>query len=462
MKQLLTLLLLLVITLSVAAQGKPTRVPAPEVDKTRVLLILDCSNSMWDRWQSDAKIKVTQRVLLKFIDSVAHQQNIEVALRVFGHLNRNAYGTRLEVPFAPNNKAQIRNKIKTLVPQGGCTISTALENSLNDFPMTDEAARNIILILTDGMDDCDGNICQVARQVQMSGVIVQTFILGIGNPKDFQSNLDCAGRFSHVPNEEDFTQTLYDIFRISEEEARVVINLTDDEDHLYETEAPIVLYDAQTKVAKYSTIYAVDSRLRPDTLVVDPLVAYDIEVFSQPKRTLKNRRFRPGTTTTLNIVMEQGNLRLRHEERRTLVTVPNYPVIVRQHGQTAVLNIQQMGESLTYSAGDYDIEVLSTPPLRIDNINIQNNSLTELTIPLPGIVNVQKPKMVCTGSIFQITEGRMEWVCDLNPSKVLERILLMPGEYQLVIHPQSSTKYADVRSKRLKVVSGETTNVSLQ
>ena len=65
-------------------------VQAQQSDKTRVLLILDCSHSMWDRWQSDSKIKVTQQVLLKFLDSVASQQNIEVALRVFGHLNKNS------------------------------------------------------------------------------------------------------------------------------------------------------------------------------------------------------------------------------------------------------------------------------------------------------------------------------------------------------------------------------------
>ena len=133
---------------------------------------------MWDRWQSDAKIKVTQQVLLKFMDSVANQQNIEVALRVFGHLNKNSYGTRLEVPFGKGNNYKIQSKIKTLVPNGACTAATALSSSLNDFPpltgdsKEDVQPRNIILIITDGLDDCDGNICDVARQVQMSGVIV--------------------------------------------------------------------------------------------------------------------------------------------------------------------------------------------------------------------------------------------------------------------------------------------------
>lgn len=448
MKRLLTLLLLL-LALGASAQ-----------ERTHVLIILDCSHSMWDRWQSDAKIKVTQRVLLKFIDSVAHQQDIDVALRVFGHLNKNQYGTRLEVPFAADNKEQLRGKIKTLVPNGGCTVSDALGSSLNDFP-AQASARNLILIITDGMDDCDGEICQVARQVQMSGVIVQTFILGIGNLRDFQSSLDCAGRFSLVPNEEDFTQALYDIFSLSEQEARVVLKLTDEQGMLYETHTPVVFYDAQTKVARYTTIYAVDARLRPDTLTVDPLVAYDIEVQSKPTRMLYNRHFLPGRTSTISIPMEQGTLRLRHEQRRTTVAIPAYPIVVRLQGQKEVLNIQPMNEMHTYQAGRYDLEVLSTPPLRLDGIAIQNSAATELTIPLPGVVNVQKPKAICTGSVFQVVEGRMEWVLDLNPSKALERLLLMPGEYEVVLHPQASTRYKEVLTKRFKAGSGETTNVTL-
>ena len=75
MRRLLTILLLTGLVASAAAQ---------QPDKTRLLLILDCSNSMWDHWQSNSKIKVTQQVLLSFLDSVSRQHDVDVALRVFG------------------------------------------------------------------------------------------------------------------------------------------------------------------------------------------------------------------------------------------------------------------------------------------------------------------------------------------------------------------------------------------
>ena len=60
-----------------AEAQKPSAAP----ERTRVLLILDCSQSMWDKWQSDAKIKVTQKVLLRLLDSIGNLPDMEVALR---------------------------------------------------------------------------------------------------------------------------------------------------------------------------------------------------------------------------------------------------------------------------------------------------------------------------------------------------------------------------------------------
>ena len=221
-------------------------------EKTRVLIILDCSNSMWDKWQSDSKIKVTQQVLLHFLDSIQNQPDMEVALRVFGHLNREAFGSRLEVPFEADNHYKLQSKIKTLVPNGGCTADSALTNALKDFPR-DEKSRNIILVITDGLDDCQGSICEVARQVQQSGSISQSFIIGIGNPDDFQHKLDCAGRFTFVPNEELFAETLHEVFYLSDQKSLVTLALTDSKHNLYETDVPVIFYDHVTHAVKAST-----------------------------------------------------------------------------------------------------------------------------------------------------------------------------------------------------------------
>jgi len=110
--------LLIVLTLlAIGACCSPARAQQ-QAEKNRLLIILDCSQSMWDRWQSDSKIKVTQHVLLRFLDSIQGQTDMEVALRVFGHLNNGDFGTSLEVPSNRTTSTNCAAKSKPSSPTG--------------------------------------------------------------------------------------------------------------------------------------------------------------------------------------------------------------------------------------------------------------------------------------------------------------------------------------------------------
>ena len=441
---------LIIIVLMLAAIG----VQAQQPEKTRLLLIMDCSNSMWDHWQSGAKIKVTQQVLLSFLDSISKQHDVDVALRVFGHLNRHQFGTRLEVPFGSDNIYQLQSKIKTLVPQGGCTASAALTDALSDFPSAGDS-RNIILIITDGMDDCDAEICDVARQVQLSGVVVQTFVLGIGDGTF--NHADCAGTFLPVRHEEEYAKTLYDIFRLAGKTARVVLRLLDGDGSLYETEHPVAFYDRRTGVSRLNTIYTVDSKLRPDTLLLDPLMTYDLTVFTHPPLQREALQFDIDRVNWVDLIVSEGTMRVRYEGRRPQWTQPNVDVVVRREGERVAA--QEVGETGQYLAGRYDVEVQTLPVTTLRGVEVRGNAATELSVPMPGMLILSKPKGITTGAIFRRRDGQVEFATDLNPSTAGERLLLQPGQYELVLHPQNTTKYDKVQTKRFVIESSQTTKI---
>ncbi len=449
---------LLLLLLPLSGQAQTTRSEVRQPEKTRMLLILNCSHSMWDAWQSDAKIKVTQKVLLRFLDSIASHDDIEVALRVFGHLNRGAYTTRLEVPFAPDNNYALQSKIRTLVPNGGNTTATALTSSLNDFPATG-ASRNIIVIITDGIDDSDGDICTVARHVQLSGIVVQTFILGIGNPDDFRHSLDCAGTFSYLPDEADYTEALYDVFRRSEARAPVVLQLLQSGTP-YETVTPVVFYNHTTQVAQYTVLYSSDGIQTPDTLWVDPLVEYDVVVGSQPAIRKDGLHFHAGEANNLAIEVGEGSLRLFHNAQRTTWQVPQYDVLVRRHGDAALLSRQRMGERSQLCAGSYDIDILSQPRMHLDNITIQAGNATDIELPMPGLLNIAKPRVLSDGVLFVDRDGVLEEVCRLNPNVAVEHLVLLPGKYVIVIKPQNSS-YQKEKTHRITITPAQITNLNL-
>ena len=453
----LTIIVLLLLSAFLGVAQKTTASP----EKTRVLIILDCSNSMWDKWQSEPKIKVTQKVLLNVFDSIRPLTDMEVALRVFGHLNKEAYGTQLEVPFGPDNTYRLQSKVKTLVPNGRCSATDALTNSLSDFPQ-DDKSRNIILVITDGMDDCGGSICEVARQVQQSGTVTQTFILGIGSPDDFRQRPDCMGRFSFLPDEEMLDEALREVFFLSDQKARVTITVTDDSHNPYETDLPIVFYDHQTHAVKYATLYHYAIGDPVDTLSIDPFAVYDITLFTKPPVRLPSRQFSSSRHNRLEAVAPQGSLCLHFDSKRTQFQIPNYYSIVRQHGESDILAYQPLGTTTHFLAGDYDIEVFSTPILRLTNVKVRSGAETDLQLPLPGQLALNKPQTITTGSIFSCKNGELTWVCDLNPESVTERIILLPGEYQVILKPKAATDYAAARTANFTIHPAQQTGVNIK
>ena len=458
MRRVFTLALLML--LGIVAQ-------AQQPDKTRLLLIMDCSNSMWDHWQSNSKIKVTQQVLLSFLDSISRQHDVDVALRVFGHLNKEQFGTRLEVPFGTDNIYQLQSKIKTLVPQGGCTAAAALTDALSDFPATG-SSRNLILIITDGMNglEADGDeganglsdeICDVARQVQLSGVVVQTFVLSIGG--NLSAHASCAGSVFPVVNEEEYSKTLYDIFRLSGHKAKVVLNMVDASGDLYETEHPVAFYDHRTGVIRQSTIYSVDGKLKPDTLLLDPLVTYDMSVFTHPPLRREAMQFSIDRVNTVDITVSEGTMKVAYSGQRPQWQQPKVDVIVRRAGSGDRVAAQEMGETGQYLAGRYDVEVQTLPVTTLRGVEVRGGAATELSVPMPGMLILSKPKGITTGAIFRLRDGQVEFATDLNPSTAGERLLLQPGQYELVLHPQNATKYDKVQTKRFVIESSQTTKI---
>lgn len=436
----------------VAMAQKSTAAP----QKTRVLLVLDCSQSMWDKWQSDSKIKVTQKVLLRLLDSIQSRPDVEVALRVFGHLNDHAYGTSLEVPFEKNNIYKLQSKIKTLVPNGGCNAATALSKSLNDFPQ-DPKSRNIIVVITDHINDPDGDIVEVTEKIEESGNVVRTEFIGIGDKKNFQNTDEILLDFAW--NEDFLFDALNRTFNTVSKIAHLPLTL-EDANGLFETDIPVAFFDHRTHALKFATIYHYDTENGIDTLQVDPLVDYDVVVYTKPKQVFRSHRFNDGIVTALPAY--QGSLSIQLVNKRTQFQVPDYTVLVRQHDSTAILASQPLGAKANYLVGRYDIDVLTTPVTHLGNVIIRQGANTSLQIPMPGQLALSKPKVATTGSVFVLKNGTMQWVCDLNPTTFDERIVLMPGSYQVVLRPVEATKYSAVRTAGFTITSAQQTAVNLE
>jgi len=164
---------------------------------TRILFILDASNSMNSSWGSQTRIQAAREVLNQELEALRNVPNTEIALRIYGHqtpfnnLEQDCNDTKLEVPFGINNLEQIKLKIKTVEAKGATPIARSLEAAAGDFP--DTLARNIIILITDGLESCDNDPCIIAKKLKTKGVKVTPFVIGLGMD---MSSFTSSGNFS--------------------------------------------------------------------------------------------------------------------------------------------------------------------------------------------------------------------------------------------------------------------------
>ena len=55
---------------------------------TRILFLFDASQSMYARWETNTKYEVAKKMLGEMVDSLQGMQNLELAMRVYGHTKK--------------------------------------------------------------------------------------------------------------------------------------------------------------------------------------------------------------------------------------------------------------------------------------------------------------------------------------------------------------------------------------
>jgi Ca-activated chloride channel family protein len=162
---------------------------------------------MYARMDNDTRVNVARRLLGKTLDSLEGTPNLEIALRVYGHTSppnqRNCKDTRLEVPFRKNNFTEIKNRINAITPKGTTLIAHSLLQSAYDFPK-EPFTRNVIILITDGIEECQGDPCAVSEALQSQGIILKPFIIGLGSTEDFKKAFECVGRYYDANTEQGF------------------------------------------------------------------------------------------------------------------------------------------------------------------------------------------------------------------------------------------------------------------
>ncbi|MFM9052000.1 MAG: vWA domain-containing protein, partial [Bacteroidota bacterium] len=415
--------------------------------------LFDGSQSMWGRWQSGPKIDVARKLMNQLLDSLRYIPNLELALRVYGHQKnyppQDCDDSRLEVPFSKGNISQIQDVLKGIVPKGTTPIAKSLELSAEDFPST--PSRNILILVTDGIEECGGDPCAVSQALQKKGIFLKPFVIGMGLDIDLKKTFECVGRYFDAANESMFKQALDIVISQALNNTTMQVNLLDERLQPTETNVNMTFYDSFNGQVKYNYVHTLNSKGNPDTLVLDPLPVYRIVVHTVPQVSADSVVLIPGKHTIVGIDAPQGYLNIRYD-----ATVESRKVntIVRQKDSKNTLIVQEMNSSEKLITGNYDLEVLTLPRIMLEDVNVAQSKTTTVTIPRPGIITLS-----CNapgfGSIYSYEGSSLNWVCNMDEYQSRETLFLQPGRYHVVFRPKNSRESVYTIEKDFTIVSGE-------
>ncbi len=437
------------------AQQKKT-----ETILTRVLFVFDASKSMKTQHKNTARINGAKLMFYDFIDSLSKQKNIQFALRMYGHTVNYPPGdckdSKLIVPFGKNNSQVIKNKVAEAKPTGITPIEHSLIEAANDFP--DAKAINVIILITDGIEECGGDPCKARQKLMEKGIVLKPFIIGIGLTTEQIKTFECVGDFYDFDN----STTLKDISSIISKQkvnkTTAQVNLLDSKSFPNETNVNVTLYNTLTGHYAYNFIHTLNYMHNPDTLIIDDFPTYKVVAHTIPPSESNSIKLIQGKHTIIPIDAPQGYIELKRPMGVYNFNEKVKSIVRKANGEMNTLNVQPMNATEKYIVGNYDLEILTLPRTYLYNVAVVQSQTKLIELPNAGMLSI---KALESGDGCILKDSNiLEWVCNLNNS-TSQVYYLQPGNYRIEWRSKSLKGSIYTIEKKFTIKSDIETKVEL-
>lgn len=455
MRRLLTYLVLMMLVVTAFSQTEGRK-------PTRILFILDASNSMNNNLGSITRIQAAKNVLYDVAKRIEKEPDVQMALRVFGHQSHqseeNCRDSKLEVGFRLNNTQKILEAVDEVRPKGITPIALSIKRSERDFSVS-TGTRNVIVLITDGFESCEENACEVSLALQRKGIIIQPYIIGLNPDAQRKAELECIGEYEDIRNATEFEEVMTRVVDKIIYSTTTKVHLLDEAERPTETDANMTFYSRSSGVSKYNMYHTINNFGKPDSIYIEPIETYNMVVHTNPPITKDNVVVKSDEINIIEVPAAQGFIQVDLEGGGQGHT--KIPCIIRRSGEPGTLDVQGMGVKRKWLLGNYDVEILTLPRILVEDVLVVQSETTLIRIPVPGVINFRRPKPIY-GAIFREVDGKTEEVVKLNSGLLNETIKLQPGKYWVVYRVKTNKKLTDSKTTEFSVSPGETVNLNLK
>lgn len=178
-------LVMLAFSLVYQGSAQDSGTPSP------IIFIYDASGSMWGEMQGKTKMEIASNVLSSTVSSLPDTQKI--GLVAYGHRKKgDCKDVEFLVEALKGTPANINAALKSIKPLGKTPLAYSATLVIDQLRASKSKAT--IILITDGIESCDGNICDVVKAAKKEGIDFRLHIIGFGLKAGETEQLKCAVR----------------------------------------------------------------------------------------------------------------------------------------------------------------------------------------------------------------------------------------------------------------------------
>jgi Ca-activated chloride channel homolog len=173
---------------SLAKKASAEQVKATKSNYPDTIIILDASGSMWGQISGKPKIQIAKEVMNDLIDKLPPE--MRVGLMAYGHRRKgDCNDIEMLTPIGKVNPSIMKAKIKAITPKGKTPLSAAVKQAAEKLHYASKRAT--VVLVSDGLETCGGNPCDLAERLAMNGVDFTVHVIGFDLSKEEQLRLRC-------------------------------------------------------------------------------------------------------------------------------------------------------------------------------------------------------------------------------------------------------------------------------
>lgn len=156
-----------------------------------IIFIYDASGSMWGQLAGKTKMEIASEVLTNAVNDLPENQ--QIGLVAYGHRNKgDCRDVEFLVDASEGTKPEFIAALHSIKPLGMTPLAYAA--SLVIDRLRKAKTKATVILVTDGIESCDGDICSLVTEAKSEGIDFRLHIIGFGLVEEDTEPLKCAAK----------------------------------------------------------------------------------------------------------------------------------------------------------------------------------------------------------------------------------------------------------------------------